>query len=154
MPSLSNTINPRWMYLSVQALLSHRLKPALLEGGKVEQLLDWVAQQKDDGLAKAPSSDPGLDESSTLSSTGLTTSSSEQSDEEDDEEDNGVLQHFQGWGAGAMTPAPKKPWKESEIRRMIKLRAQGLTHMQTAVCFFASPRCPHLLQPPSLNKFG
>lgn len=130
------------MYICVQGLLSHRLKPALLEGGNVERLLDRVAQQKDE-LAQIQPSDPRLEEGSTLSSVELPTSPSQQSSHldvsgtsDDDEaascvQPNNAGEHSKG---DVVKPLPKVPWTEADIRQLIELRAQGLTHMETAVC--------------------
>ncbi|KAJ4424902.1 hypothetical protein N0V82_000405 [Gnomoniopsis sp. IMI 355080] len=131
---------PYWMYICVQALLSPHLRPALLEGGKVERLLDWVAEQTGE-LAQVQPSDPGLDEGPTMSSVDLPTSSSQQSSyldvsitSDDDEVSSCVRSVNAGepCKGGPMRPLPKMPWTEADICQLIELRAQGLTHMETA----------------------
>lgn len=172
----SNTINDRWMYLCIQALLSNRLKPALMEEGKVQRLRQWVAEQRDG--VRADVSDAELDEDPTLSSVELLSSpdqteqvdvtivSDEYEDDNDDDSDDEDEQEVSSYvpvarlaeAKGRSTLAVKEskmPWTDADIRHMIELRAQGFTHLETAVrLHHSSPSPPSPFLPPLLLDFS
>lgn len=155
------------MYICVQALLSHRLKPALMQVGKTERLLDWVAQQK----VQPHSSDSELDEGPTLSPVEVFTSPSRSSgpefnvvddddDDDNDDDDEALSVRFvkAKTRTGIIVKEVKTPWGDTDIRRMIELRAQGLTHLDTAVCLLLALKFtsypPHNLLVPWARKGG
>lgn len=141
--------------MCVQALLSHQLSPALVQGTTVQRLNEWVTTQQKGPRAEKPegsSPDPSEpDEDPSLSSIGVPTAPSHDSmeldvtvastegdndgdddDDEDEDEDEEAPDQVRR-ARGVIRPTPKRPWTEEDIRFLIELRAMGMTHKQTAV---------------------
>lgn len=139
--------------MCVQALLSYRLSPALVqvEGGKVERLKDWIPRIKElkakEEKRISSSSNSGLDDDGpTLSSIEAPTPPTshgsieldidDAEDEDEDEDEDGEASDGLLHACGGVMKMTKTPWAEEDIRFLIELRAMGMTHSQTAVRSF------------------